>query len=651
MFAHVHHSLGGIAMLVRVSIALLCALLMVMSAEAQPTNVKTVFVVVMENHNWSQFRGASNAPYINNTLLPQASHAEQYYNPPNLHPSLPNYLWMEAGTNFGILNDNDPSINHQSTTAHLVTQLNNAGISWKTYQEDISGTNCPLTSVNKYAPKHNPFVYFDDVTNTNDPNSANCILHVRPFTELATDLQNNTVAQYVFITPNLCDDGHDSCAPVSDPIRQTDNWLQANMPMILNSTAYQNGGAIFITWDEGVGGDGPIGMIVLSPYAKGGGYSNTIHYTHGSLLRTVEEIFAVSLLGDAAVQTDLSDLFNNPNPPPAPTNLTAVPGDSSVALSWTASAGATSYNVKRSLTSGGSYTTIASVTTTSFPDSGLTNGVTYYYVVSASNLSGESSNSTEASATPNVAAPPAPTNLTAAAGNQQVTLNWSAAPGAVSYQVNRGTANGGPYDTIVHSGITGTSDIDNTVVNGTTYYYVVTAFNSGGQSPDSNQAIATPMANPVPVLQVNSGGGTVGSFVSDTGFNGGQSASTSASIDLSGVSFPAPQAVYQTWRTGAKKAANFSYTLTGFSAGTSYSLRLHFAENSVTRVGARRFDVTINGVKVLSAFDVLAAAGGKNKAVIKNFSTTADASGQIVISFTAVTAAQDPIINGIEVDQ
>src|SRR6058998_2120334 len=324
---------------VRILSALVCALLMTMPAGAQVNNVKKVFVIVMENHNWSQFRGAANAPYINNTLLPQASHAEQYYNPPSLHPSLPNYLWLEAGTNFGILNDSDPSINHQSTTAHLVTQLKNAGVSWKTYQEDISGTNCPLTSVNKYAPKHNPFVYFDDVTNTNDSNSAYCIAHVRPFTEMAADLQNNTVAQYVFITPNLCDDGHDSCGPVNDPIRQTDNWLAAHVPAIINSTAYQRGGALFITWDEGEGGDGPIGMIVLSPYAKGGGYSNSIHYTHGSLLRTVEEIFGVSLLGDAAVQTDLSDLFSNNADTNAPTvSITAPTGGSNVSGTITVSA-------------------------------------------------------------------------------------------------------------------------------------------------------------------------------------------------------------------------------------------------------------------------------------------------------------------------
>src|SRR6266581_359378 len=599
---------------VRILSALVCALLMTMPAGAQVNNVKKVFVIVMENHNWSQFSGAANAPYINNTLLPQASHAEQYYNPPSLHPSLPNYLWLEAGTNFGILNDSDPSINHQSTTAHLVTQLKNAGVSWKTYQEDISGTNCPLTSVNKYAPKHNPFVYFDDVTNTNDPNSAYCIAQVR------------------------------------DPIRQTDNWLAANVPAILNSTAYQTGGALFITWDEGVGGDGPIGMIVLSPYAKGGGYSNSIHYTHGSLLRTVEEIFGVSLLGDAAVQTDLSDLFSNPGPPAAPASLSAIPGDSSVALSWATSTGANSYNVKRSLTTGGPYGPVTSVTTTNFTDTGLTNGTTYYFVVTASNASGESGNSPETSATPNVAPPPAPTNLTATAGNMQVALNWTAAAGAASYQVNRGTTNGGPYGTVVASGLTATSVTDNTVVNGTTYYYVVVAVNSGGVSPNSNQASATPAAAPNPVLEVNAGGGAVGGFAADSGFSGGQTGSTTASIDLSGAIYPAPQAVYQTWRTGIKKTPNFSYTLSGLAAGSAYSLRLHFAENSVSRSGARKFDVTVNGVQVLSAFDVFAAAGGKNKAVIKGFTTTANAGRQIVVSFTAVTAAQDPIINGIEVD-
>lgn len=124
----------------------------------------TVFVILMENHNWSSVLASASAPYINATLLPMASYCDQYYNPPAIHPSLPNYLWLEAGTGFGITNDSPPSVNHQTTTNHFVTQLKNAGISWKTYQEDISGTTCPTTDSYPYSVKHNPFAYFDDVT-------------------------------------------------------------------------------------------------------------------------------------------------------------------------------------------------------------------------------------------------------------------------------------------------------------------------------------------------------------------------------------------------------------------------------------------------------------------------------------------------------
>ncbi|MBI3670422.1 MAG: hypothetical protein HY237_11650 [Acidobacteria bacterium] len=187
--------------------------------------LKTVFLILMENHNWSQIDPAS-APYIHKTLLPLGAHAEQYFNPPGLHPSEPNYIWLEAGGSLGITNDADPSANHQSTVDHLVTLLTKAGISWKSYQEDISGTTCPLTSVALYAPKHNPFVFFDDVTNTNDPHSANCIAHNRPYAELAADLQNNTVARYNFLTPNLCNDMHDCSVSTGD------TWLSREVPKI-----------------------------------------------------------------------------------------------------------------------------------------------------------------------------------------------------------------------------------------------------------------------------------------------------------------------------------------------------------------------------------------------------------------------------------
>jgi hypothetical protein len=105
--------------------------------------------------------------------------------------------------------------------------------------------------------------------------------------------------------PNLCDDGHDC------PLSQADWWLSQQVPMILASAAYANNGAIFICWDEGNNnGDGPLGMIVLSRLARGGGYHNNIYYTHSSTLLTFEEIFNVTpLLGGAANATDLSDLF------------------------------------------------------------------------------------------------------------------------------------------------------------------------------------------------------------------------------------------------------------------------------------------------------------------------------------------------------
>jgi len=268
-----------------------------------------VFVILLENHDWSDIVGSSSAPYIN-SLLPTAAHATQYYNPPGNHPSEPNYLWLEAGTNFGIADDNDPVINSQSTTSHLVTQLENAGHTWKSYQEDIPGTDCPLVWYDHYGPKHNPMIFFQDVTNGNSSTSARCIAHVRPTTELATDLAANNVADYNFITPDTCNDMHSPCAPLNDPIKQGDVWLSTNIPILMASNAMMNGGVILITFDESENNDGPIGMIALGKHVKPG-YAGSVHYTHSSTLRTVQEIFGLSpFLGDAANATDLADLFS-----------------------------------------------------------------------------------------------------------------------------------------------------------------------------------------------------------------------------------------------------------------------------------------------------------------------------------------------------
>ncbi len=225
-----------------------------------------------------------------------------------------------------------PSNNQQSTTSHLVTQLKNAGISWKTWQENITGSTCPLTDSRPYYVKHNPFAYFTDVT------SSGCTTVMRPFTELAAALTGGTVPHYNFITPNIFDDMHDAdTSGLNNQIKQGDTWLANNLPTILNSNAYKNNGVVFITWDEGEGGDGPIGMIVLSPLVKSPGYHSPITYTHSSTLRTFQKIFGVTpLLGGAATAIDLRDLFAlneipNADSQVAISNITETPGVAMVA--------------------------------------------------------------------------------------------------------------------------------------------------------------------------------------------------------------------------------------------------------------------------------------------------------------------------------
>jgi hypothetical protein len=178
-------------------------------------------------------------------------------------------------------------------------------------------------------------------------------------------------------------------------------------------------------------------------------------------------------------------------PPAAPANLTASPGNAEVTLSWTASAGATSYDVERSTTNAGPFNaSYAAVSTNTYVDTKVSNGTTYYYVVEAVNSSGSSGPSNTAEATPE-AAPVAPNSLKAVPGNATVSLSWSPSSEATGYNVLRSLTSGGPY-TSVASGITTTNYTDAAVANGITYFYVVQSTDVGGPSADSNQASARP---------------------------------------------------------------------------------------------------------------------------------------------------------------
>jgi hypothetical protein len=143
-------------------------------------------------------------------------------------------------------------------------------------------------------------------------------------------------------------------------------------------------------------------------------------------------------------------------------------------------------------------------------------------------------------------------------------------------------------------------------------------------------------------VQINSGGPAVAPFTADADFTGGATAATANAINTSGVTNPAPQAVYQSNRYG-----NFSYAVPGLTAGANYTVRLHFAETYWTAAGQRAFNVTINGKQVLTNFDILATAGAEYKAVVEQFTIAADSTGKITLQFT--TVKDNAQVNGIEI--
>jgi len=248
-------------------------------------------------------------------------------------------------------------------------------------------------------------------------------------------------------------------------------------------------------------------------------------------------------------------------------------------------------------------------------------------------------------------APSAPSGLNATAiSSSQINLVWTAstAPSGCTvnfYNVFRSTTAGftPSGSNQIATGVSTTSYDDTTASCATTYHYAVEAVDSASASAASAQASATTSACPTTgSVQINSGGPAVSPFVADEDFAGGGTITHASTIDLSGVTNPAPMAVYQTARSG-----NFSYTIPGFAAGSTHTVRLHFAETFFSSAGSRTFNVSINGTKVLTNFDIFAAASAKDKAVIKQFTENASSTGDYVITFTSVV--NNSLVSGIEV--
>ena len=330
--------------------------------------IQTVFVIAMENHNWTQPIPSSSpqqifgnvaAPYINSLVTPghtnaaQVSYCTRYFNAGvGVHGSEPNYVWAEAGTDFGVHTDNDPSAGSGNifSAPHLTAQLNAAGITWKNYQEDVQYTSSPLVSksgsgapVNPYhgttqydyGVKHNPMAFFSDTQTQN----------VFAFTNFLNHLTNGLIGRYNWITPDEFNNMHSALsggftykgtAYTGDQaaVAQGDNFLSKLIPQIMASPAYKTNGVIVIWWDESEGGDTTnqaIGEIIISPLAKGNAYNSLLEYSHSSDVKLIENIFGLTYLSNAipAAETraagngynhvanvnDLSDLLVSGTPP------------------------------------------------------------------------------------------------------------------------------------------------------------------------------------------------------------------------------------------------------------------------------------------------------------------------------------------------
>jgi hypothetical protein len=320
--------------------------------------IRHVFTIVLENKNFSETFGPNSpAPYLSTYLTSQGAFLTNYYGIG--HNSLDNYIALVSGqapnaatqSDCEIYQDFQPSpaqvdINGQvigqgcvfpPETQSIADQLAAHQLTWRGYMEDMPAP-CTHPALNtkdptqtaqpgdQYAARHNPFVYFHSIID--GPACANDV----PLTQLPVDLQRyETTPNYVFITPNLCHDGHDSPCADLEPggLVSVDAFLKQWVPQILNSTAYKRDGMLLILFDEaefggtntdasaccneipgpnsplpgiiGPGG-GLVGAVVLSRYVRPGTITTT-PYNHYSILRTVEDLFALDHLGYAALGT------------------------------------------------------------------------------------------------------------------------------------------------------------------------------------------------------------------------------------------------------------------------------------------------------------------------------------------------------------
>ena len=372
--------MGRGALIAALAAAVLALATTVAPASAALPPIKHVFVIVLENKGYAETFGAgTKAPYLAHDLVAQGALLRQYYG--TAHESLPNYIAMISGqapnpetqSDCQFYTDVVPGTIlsggqalgagcvYPAAVKTLPDQLDARGLSWRGYMQDMAAdsqnapTTCRHPALNsqdqtqsaragdEYAARHDPFVYFHSIID----DQARCDAHVVDLMRLQDDLTSeSTTPAFSFITPDLCEDGHDAPCVDGRPggLVSADAFLQTWVPEILASPAYADGGLLLVTFDESDGpqsdasaccgeqsgpstpmagilgpGGGRTGAVALSPYIAPGTVTDT-PYNHYSLLRSLEDLFGVGHLGYAAADglTPFgSDLFTRPGGLPA----------------------------------------------------------------------------------------------------------------------------------------------------------------------------------------------------------------------------------------------------------------------------------------------------------------------------------------------
>jgi hypothetical protein len=433
------------------------------AARADASSIKHVYVIVLENEDAAtSFGPSSPAPYLAHTLPSQGAFVPNYYG--TGHNSNDNYISMISGQAPNTANQEDCQTFsdfpvaatgqdgqeqglgcvYPANVPTIASQLTGAGLTWRDYNESMGADPSREASVcghpavglvdntesatasDEYATRHNPFVYFHAIID----NTTLCDENVVNLDQLQNDLSTaSATPNYVFITPDLCDDGHDAPCKNGQPggLTQANAFLQTWVPKITGSPAFKQDGLLIVTFDEALTSDatsccgeipgpgasqpglsgpggGRTGAVLLSPCIAPGTVTETA-YNHYSMLRSVEDIFGLSHIGYAQLPGETSfgaDLFNRSCGPTAPVAsvkgprlVSAVGTRARVPLRWSSvTTGGTPFasyavSVKDLSAAHPRFRMLRSATTRSSLTFSGALGHTYTFQVTASNTAGQ----------------------------------------------------------------------------------------------------------------------------------------------------------------------------------------------------------------------------------------------------------------------